>query len=50
MMVLLDRETPEPALVQMPAPDAVTVRMPSGGMGHGEPLHEARQLAIGFRP
>src|SRR5436309_2725803 len=50
MSVLLNGKALKPGLIQMPPAGIVAVRPPSLGVGHGQPLHEQRQVAILTRP
>jgi hypothetical protein len=50
MAVFLYGEALESALVEVAAALAVAMGVPALGVGHGEPLHESRELAVGFWP
>ena len=48
--VVLDKERLEPSLVEATRPGGMTVGMPSLGVGHGQPAHEPRQVAVAPGP
>ncbi len=50
VLVFLNGEGLEAALVERPGTAAVVVRMPTHGMGQGQPVEEIREFAVLMRP
>ncbi len=49
MLILLNRETLEPALIQRPGSNAVMMRVPAIGVRHRQQPHELTQITIARR-